>query len=99
MQRKNKKYALENLAPYIRLLVQAAEKIIPLFWDRRKSVVKTTEDVATFPFGVSSRFGSPEVKPRTMLPLRSDALGRCVYPKTERLFSNPSTDWTSQGKN
>jgi len=51
------KYALENLAPYIRLLVQAAEKIIPLFWDRRKSVAQATEDIATFPLGFRHGLG------------------------------------------
>jgi hypothetical protein len=46
------KYALENLAPYIRVLVQPADKIIkiiPLFWDRRKIVVGIDRGCSNLP--------------------------------------------------
>jgi len=66
MQRKTKKYALENLAPYIRILVQSADKIIkiiPLFWDRRKNAVTTAKDVATFPSGFRHGLGRHKENP------------------------------------
>ena len=104
MQRRNKKYALENLAPYIRLLVQAADKIIkiiPLFWDRRRIVAIATEDLSSLPRvrGFVKVWVAIRKTQQPCPVLTGDALPTMRLSQNRAIIENPLTGWTSQGKN